>query len=202
RLSIGMPVYNAERYLARAIESLLAQTFDDFELIISDNASTDATQSICRRFAERDRRIRYVRQAGNRGANWNFNHVVGLARGELFKWAAADDLCRPTFLAQCIEVLDRDPGVVAVHAVTHEIGSNDEPIVRPDPANPRERYNCAGDPELAASASPHLRFRDVMLNHGWGVRCSGVFRLDALRKTGLFEPIYGWEKIMMAELAL
>ncbi len=112
RLSIALPVYNGERYLAATIEGLLAQSYTDFELILADNASTDATESICRAFAARDRRVRYDRAERNLGAAWNFNRSFDMARGEYFKWAAHDDLHHPLFLQRCIEVLDARPEVV------------------------------------------------------------------------------------------
>lgn len=90
-ITIGMPVYNGAKYIGEALDSLLVQTFTDFELIISDNASTDATQSICEEYARRDLRIRYVRQSENRGALANFQFVLDQAQGEFFMWAAADD---------------------------------------------------------------------------------------------------------------
>lgn len=91
-ISIGMPVYNGEKNIKEALDSLLSQTFKDFELIISDNASTDATESICMEYANRDKRIRYIRQAQNNGALINFNLVLELASGEYFMWAASDDV--------------------------------------------------------------------------------------------------------------
>ena len=98
RLSVGLPVYNGETYIGQSIESLLGQSYEDFELIISDNASTDSTADICRHYGKQDPRIRYVRQPRNIGLSPNHNFVVQQARGEYFKWAAADDLCAPTFL--------------------------------------------------------------------------------------------------------
>jgi len=92
RLCIGLPVYNGEEYLAQAVESVLGQTFDDFRLIISDNASTDGTEEICRSYAQRDSRVEYHRVGENRGAAWNFNRVVGLADSEYFQWATHDDV--------------------------------------------------------------------------------------------------------------
>lgn len=86
-----MPVYNGAQYIREALDSLLTQTFTDFELIVSDNASTDATQSICEEYACRDPRIRYVRQSENLGALANFQFVLDQAQGEFFMWAAADD---------------------------------------------------------------------------------------------------------------
>lgn len=108
RVSIGLPVYNGQQYLRQALDSLLAQTFHTFEVIISDNASNDATPEICRDYAACDPRIRYVRHDVNRGAAWNFNYVFGLARGVYFKWHAHDDMLEPTFLEQCVTILDHD----------------------------------------------------------------------------------------------
>src|ERR1700739_3978805 len=106
RVCIGLPVYNGENYLAAAIESILAQSFADFELIISDNSSTDSTGDISRSYARRDARIRYVLQPHNLGAIANYNVVFGMADCEYFKWAAHDDLLAPRFLEECVNGLD------------------------------------------------------------------------------------------------
>lgn len=92
KIGIGMPVYNGAKYIREALDSLLAQTFTDFELFISDNASTDATQSICEEYSRLDTRVRYVRQTNNKGALANFQFVLDQSRGKFFMWAAADDL--------------------------------------------------------------------------------------------------------------
>src|ERR1035438_9843576 len=98
RVSIGLPVYNGENYLDPALNSILRQDYSDLELIISDNASTDATGNICREYAAKDPRIRYYRNETNIGASANFNCLVKLARGEYFKWAAHDDVHLQGFL--------------------------------------------------------------------------------------------------------
>ena len=92
RLTIGLPVYNGEKYIAESLDVLLGQSFADFELIISDNASTDGTGDICLRYDRQDSRVRYFRQPDNVGPGPNHNFVAEKARGELFKWAANDDL--------------------------------------------------------------------------------------------------------------
>lgn len=112
-VSIGMPVFNAERYLRRALDAVLAQDFSDFELILSDNGSTDGTEAICREYAARDSRIRYVRQDENLGALRNFTFVLEQARGEFFMWAAHDDAYAPTFVSRCLEQLNQCPRAVA-----------------------------------------------------------------------------------------
>lgn len=124
RLSIGLPVYNGERYLAESLDALLGQTYKDFELIISDNASTDGTAGICREYARQDPRIRYVRQTKNIGAAPNHNFVLSEAKGELFKWAAADDLYARDLLERCIAALDEHPDFVLADSWTAAISDS------------------------------------------------------------------------------
>src|SRR2546425_9420098 len=93
QVSVGLPVYNGERYLAEALDSLLTQSYEDFELIICDNASTDRTGEIARSYAAKDKRVRYARNDKNLGAGGNFRRGFALASGEYFRWAASDDVC-------------------------------------------------------------------------------------------------------------
>jgi len=126
RLSIGLPVFNGENYLTAALDSLLSQSFTDFELIICDNASTDRTAEICRVFNASDQRIQYHRNETNIGAAGNYNRTLTLARGEYFKWASHDDVCLPGFLESCIAVLDSHPDVVLCHSRSLCIGIRGE----------------------------------------------------------------------------
>ncbi|SDH62883.1 glycosyltransferase family 2 protein [Propionivibrio dicarboxylicus] len=112
-VSIGMPIYNAADHLQRAIDSVLDQSFGNFELIISDNASTDISENLCRAYAQRDRRIRYIRQDTNLGAVKNFNFVLNQSRGKYFMWAASDDIRTPDFLMENVQFLEENPGYVA-----------------------------------------------------------------------------------------
>src|SRR2546425_2550054 len=111
-VSIGLPVYNGENYVREAIESILDQGFADFELIISDNASTDRTGEICREWISRDSRVRYYKSEVNRGLAWNFNRVFELACGRYFLWVSHDDRVGEDYLSRCLEVLERYSGVV------------------------------------------------------------------------------------------
>src|SRR6202011_3838576 len=115
-VSIGLPVYNGERYLRETLDSILAQTYHDFEVIISDNGSTDATEQICREYTARDSRIRYHRSAVNRGAAWNYNNVTALSNGKYIKHAAADDLLMPTYLERCVATLEHDQSMTVCHS--------------------------------------------------------------------------------------
>jgi glycosyltransferase involved in cell wall biosynthesis len=209
RLSIGLPVFNGARFLPAAIDSLLDQTFGDFELIISDNASTDETQEVAEEYARRDSRIVYVRHELNRGAPWNFNYVVGRAQAEYFKWHAADDLCAPTLLERSLDLLEQDPSVICCHARTRKIDERGNPLVRcDDPTDgglPTEWFtggDIRGHRPDGASPSPSRRFADVLLYSGWGVRSFGMMRTSILRQTSLIRPYYGSEKVLMAELVL
>ena len=124
-VSIGMPVYNGETYIREALDSLLQQTFTDFELIISDNASTDGTGVICKEYAFGDSRIRYIRQATNLGAVGNFEFVLNEARGEYFMWAAHDDLQGSlNYLEELVGVI-RDGGYGLVFPAIEVISTAD-----------------------------------------------------------------------------
>jgi glycosyltransferase involved in cell wall biosynthesis len=189
RLSIGLPVYNGERYLAQALDALLAQSFTDFELIISDNASTDRTEAICRRYLARDGRIRYFRQPVNLGAVPNHNFVARQARGEYFKWASHDDLYGRDLLLRCVEVLDADPAVVLCHAWEAFIDA-DGRIVH------RVPYRLATD-----SPSAPERFSDLLFVQG-GDDFYGVVRTDVLRRTPLHGTYHHAERTLVTELGL
>lgn len=113
KISIGMPVYQAEKYIRRALDSLLGQTYANFELIISDNASNDETSKICQEYANLDNRIKYVRQQINRGAAGNFEFVLNAASGEYFMWAAHDDIWSPDFIQINLLFLESNKDYVA-----------------------------------------------------------------------------------------
>src|ERR1700751_3041805 len=123
-VTVGLFVYNGERFIEEVLRSILNQTFTDFELIISDNASTDRTGQIAEAYAERDSRIRYYRSEKNMGAGWNVRRVYELATGKYFKQAAADDLLEPDFLRRCVEALENDRDCVLACARTKEIDEN------------------------------------------------------------------------------
>ena len=177
RVGIGMPVFNGEEYLPQALDALLTQTFTDFELVISDNGSTDGTREICQARATRDRRVRYVRYGENRGAAWNFNNAFELARGAYFKWAAADDICLPELVERCVAVLDARPEVVCCHSRTRKIDRQGEVLDQlPDPTDGGADLLAGERRPDASSTSVSRRFADVLLHVGWGERSFGLMR--------------------------
>jgi glycosyltransferase involved in cell wall biosynthesis len=190
RISIALPVYNGERYLAQAIGSILDQTYRDFELIISDNASTDATEEICRSFEAQDGRVRYIRQPRNIGASPNFNICYALASGEYFKWAAHDDYLEPEYLAACVEVLDAKPDAVLCQSLVRLIDDRDRLIEIHRPIEP-----------AAASPLPSERFAARIRSP----RCLdiwGLIRTKALRDSVLIGSYIGMDRALLLELAL
>lgn len=193
-VGIGMPVYNGATFLPDALASLADQTFADYEIVITDNASTDATEAICREHARRDERIRYVRQPENLGAVPNFNRAFELTRSPLFKWAAHDDLCAPTYLERTVAVLRDDPHAAWSHSRSSHIDDRGRLLDEPD----------ALDVSYAAREAPGAaeRFRAVLLDPQGCLDSYGVIRSDLLRRTPLYISAYGAEKIVMAELAL
>jgi len=190
RLSIGLPVYNGDAFLAQAIDSLLAQSYRDFELIISDNASIDGTEAICRVRAALDPRIRYFRNEENLGAMHNFNRVVELSRGEYFKWAAHDDLHEPAFVERCVEALDRHPDVVLACTKLVDIDEHgvrkpvEVPVLAWDSPHPNARFR--------ALANPHHRCESIF----------GVVRTAVLRGTMLLSDYAGCDRVLLAQIAL
>jgi glycosyltransferase involved in cell wall biosynthesis len=190
RVSIGVPAYNAQRYLPQALDSLLAQTYSDIEIIVCDNASSDGTEVIAREYAARDRRIRYVRNPENIGAGRNFARCVELARGELFRWASADDLSAPTFVERCVEALDARPDVMQAYPRTILIDDNGAELER-----------CGDDIQTLAD-SPRQRYLHVMRSLRLVNAFYGVMRTALLRRTGMHGPYIGADLVVQAEIAL
>jgi glycosyltransferase involved in cell wall biosynthesis len=189
RLSIGLPVYNGEKYLAESLDALLGQSYEDFELIISDNASTDGTAEICRPYLKQDPRIRYIRQPHNIGAAPNHNFVVGKARGELFKWTSADDLYGRDLLKCCVDALDEYPRVVLAHTWTALIDSSG--LVT----------EAIEYPLATASSRAPDRFRSMLYGKA-GDDSYGVIRAEVLRRTSLHDSYHHADRTITAEFAL
>ena len=190
RVTIGLPVYNGDNFLETAIRSIMDQTFGDFELILSDNASTDGTEEICRRYAESDPRVRYHRFDQNMGAAHNFNHIVELAQGDYFKWAAHDDVCGPEYLARCVEVMDADLGVVLCHTRSARIDAEGKEDGVYD-------YGVRYDTERACD-----RFGDLVIIRHHCINIFGLIRPEVLRSTDLIGSYVASDRVLLAELAL
>jgi glycosyltransferase involved in cell wall biosynthesis len=191
RVSVGLPVYNGANFIRESIQSLLQQDFRDFELIITDNASTDTTEAICRQIAKGDQRVRYYRNESNIGAAGNYNKVVELARGEYFKWAAHDDECHPAMLRRCVEVLDQaSSSVVMVYPLAELIDETgkrlEAPLDRIESRDPR----------------PHRRLIRLLWTLNMCDPVFGLIRMEALRKTQLIGAFFGADYVLLGELLM
>lgn len=189
KVVIGLPVYNGQDYLSEAISSILNQTFTDFRLVISDNASTDATQEICQGFAAQDDRIDYQRQKANIGAAPNFSYVFQPGDAPYFKWAAHDDTIRPGYLAAVVPLLDANPDAVIAHTRSRKIDETGADI---------------GDYDNQVSLH-----HDTVPERFWSILWAsyftelfGLIRSDAAANTRLHEGFPGSDRNFVAELLL
>lgn len=189
RVSIGLPVRNGEKYLRLALDSILRQDYVNFELIISDNASDDATPEICREYAAKDPRIRYYRNEKNIGASGNYNRVFELARGEFFKWISHDDECAPSFLRRCIETFED------ASAQTVLVCSRNQKI------NETGRVLHVSGLKMKSSPRPSYRLASLIARRDFPHPVWGLIRSKALHQTRLMGAVRA-DEILLAELAL
>ncbi|WP_428937695.1 glycosyltransferase family 2 protein [Fontivita pretiosa] len=193
RVSIGVPVFNGQKYLRFTLDSLLAQTFSDIEIIVTDNCSTDATPQIVAEYAARDPRIRYIRNPTNLGPARNYRVSMDLARGEYFKWNPADDVCAPDFIEKCVKVLDADPSVVMVYPRTNLIDAQGQVFAQ---------YDYERDFDHPSPAVRLWRMMTVDHRVHGGHELYGVIRTAELRKTpGMLSHVRG-DSVLLARFAL
>ncbi len=190
QLTIGLPVYNGERFLEETLESIRAQTYADFQVLISDNCSTDRTQEICSEFAQSDPRVVYERQNRNVGAVANYNHVARSAGTRYFKWAAADDVLLPTFLDQCMSVLENQPQFISCCSKVTRIDENSR-VLGPEV-----------DMVRRSSARISTRFGDAITRQHTCFSIFGVYRTSVLMQTDLLDAHVGADRTLLAQLAL
>jgi len=189
-ISVGMPVYNGEQYISEALESILGQSIRDFELIISDNASTDSTPEICRKYSRLDSRIVYIRQKRNIGGPRNWNFVFKQSRGKYFKWASANDVCHPRMLEICKKVLDERKDVVLSYPKTRMIDSKG--IIG-------DKYEDGLDLQEDVAAK---RFKKLLIKIDLNNAQNGLIRSKSLKRTALEGVYQNGDLTLMAELAL
>ena len=190
RVSIAMPAYNCERYIAQSLESLLGQSFGDFELVISDNASTDGTEDVCRRYAARDARVRYIRRSENIGGPGNFRYVFSQCRAPYHKWSTADDYWHPQFLDRAVAVLDAHDDVVLCYPHMRRIDLDGNPLGDYDDA-----LHLMDD-------SPRARFRELYRRLGLCNAHLGLIRRQVMLDTRLIAAHRASDYDFLGEVAL
>ena len=189
-VTVCVPVYNGERFLAQCLDSLLAQTYANFVLIISDNASTDRTREICQKYVKADSRIRYHRNQVNVGMYGNYNRVLGLVETPYLKLANADDFWAPEMLADAIEQMERDPSLVLCHPRAVLVDEHGSEI---------RRYER---PLHLMEDEPAVRFRRVLTELGLVNQLMGVLRTAAVRSMLPFMSHPPADSVFLAELGL
>lgn len=189
-VSIGMPVFNGEKSLARALDALLEQDYSNIEVIISDNGSTDRTLEICQEFLKKDSRVKYYHSPKNLGSNWNFNRVFDLSIGKYFMWAAHDDLRELSFVRACVEKLEESPEAVLCHSHTSFFIENR-----------KERLGVAHLDSFTGVTGLVERYRET-LKHFPTVAIYGVYRSAALKKTHMFERAIATDLAFIQELSI
>lgn len=226
-VSLGLPVYNGEKFLSETIDSILNQTFEDFELIISDNASTDRTKEICQEYVAKDQRIRYYCNQQNIGAARNYNRVFELSNGNYFKWIAHDDLLAPEYLERCIEVLEQIPSLVVCYPRVifidqegNNIRKSSSNLLQLNSTKPHQRFqkyqellfkksnfyrpaSCSEDTSISTEVTKSDD--DLTEQHPAGERwlpIFGVIRSSALKRTPLIASYVNSDAILLGELAL
>ena len=187
-VSIGLPVYNGARFLAQALDSLLAQEYEDFELIIADNASTDETGQIARQYAARDPRIKYDRAEKTRYTQWNFNRVCEMASGEYFMWASCHDLWHRRFISALVDIMQRDASVVLCFPAASEIDEQDGNLGL-----------LRGGLDTRGLDAP-ARFRKTVRKIT-GYSIYGLFRAKAVQQVLPAKPSLGPDAMILAEMS-
>lgn len=189
-VSIGMPVYNGERLIGQALESLLGQDYKNFELIISDNASTDQTPEVCKKYMSKDGRIRYYRNERNLGIVKNFNRVFNLSEGKYFMWAGDHDMWHPNFVSRLVSILEGNPEVVLAYPRTILIDVDGHPLMTLS-----DRIDTRNMPAVQ-------RYKKVVRLTGWGNMVYGLMRRDALARTGNYKNLGLADKVFISELSM
>lgn len=191
KISIAIPVFNGAAYIESCIDSILDQTFTDFELLVVDNASTDDTVARVSAYVERDSRVRLIRNPKNVGAAENYNIGFRNTHGEFVKWSACDDRISPNFLQDCLEVLEADRGIALAFGNTQGIDENGDIVP----------YVGHHAPSIE-SDDPAVRFERALTQSGTCFPIFGLFRRSQLEKTMLHRPYYGSDRALLAEVAL
>jgi len=189
-VTVGIPVYNSEKFLGDTLRSVLSQSYADIEVVISDNASGDATAQICQEFAALDRRIRYFRQPANIGVPRNYNFVLSKARGRFFKWSSSNDICQPRLLEACVQILEQRDDAVLAYPRTRLFDSQSDTCEDYDDNLDLQMEDVV---ERYKICSERLRLNNVM---------NGVIRTDRLRRTTLHWDYPSSDLEMSKELTL
>ena len=191
RVTIALPVFNGANYVREALNSCVNQDYDDYEVLVVDDASTDETGDIVQQVCDRHPRVRYLRNESNIGAAGNFNRAFEVTDSEFFKWAAHDDRFAPAYLRKCVNELQGAASAVICHSESALIDEDGNTIAVYD-----HRLDRVGDDR------PSIRFRDWVLVDHWCIDVFGLIRRSTLARTELIGSYVGSDRVLLAQLAL
>jgi glycosyltransferase involved in cell wall biosynthesis len=189
-VSVGVPVYNGEKWLSRAMDSIIAQDYSNLEIIISDNGSTDATSDVCEKYVRKDPRVKYSRSEKNLGAIWSFNRVFELSSGKYFMWSAHDDQRQSSYVSTCVEKMERCHDAVLCHAHTTVFIEGREEVL----------YVTSMDSFEGVSGVIE-RYRET-IKHVPATSIYGLYRSSVLRKTHMFKKSLATDQAFLQELSV
>jgi len=186
-VSVCLPVYNGQTYISDAISSICEQTFEDLEVIVSDNASTDGTQALCHEAATHDSRIRYFRADTNRGLAWNWNRAFALATGRYLVWIGHDDLMAPDYIRRCVEGIQQDADTLLCFTNANYIDGQGNVIQQVDLTN------------SGAAETPSQRFHHILYDTMCDPIC-GLMKTEFLKQTRLHAGYADSDRVLLAEM--
>lgn len=196
KVTVGLPVFNGEQFIKKRIQSILDQTYSNFELIISDNASTDSTPQICKDFAKMDNRIKFIRHEKNNGAIWNFTFLLNQAKTDYFVWASVDDIWHPEFLEKNIQELNSNNEIVGsiskvkYFEIEHPDSKSEKIDLKFRKFIKKIRVNLKPRDVISLSGSYDEKVKLCLKKSRLQV-LYGIFRTDVLRKSIVKEKFLG-----------
>lgn len=206
KISIGIPVYNSEKFIREKLDSLFEQTFTDFEIIISDNASTDLTSKICEEYAKKDKRICYFQQNKNMGAWWNYDFVLQKAKYEYFLWSAVDDIMLPQFLEETVKVLESDKKIACSISKIRLFGkTTDDLEIKPNDSMLKKKIKKIkkefGYLDTFPASGPYeKRIKEYIKNLRHNQIFYGIFRTNQIRQAYVTDSFLWKEGCVMLNI--
>ncbi|WP_371504479.1 glycosyltransferase family 2 protein [Nitrosopumilus adriaticus] len=203
-VTVGIPVFNGEKFLERRIESILSQNYKEFKILISDNASNDSTQEICKKFVNQDNRISYHRQEKNLGYVTNFNYLINNANGKYFVIAGVDDLWEPDFLEKNVSVLENNENIVGSIGDVDYIGNFQKPKsskfitnlkknMRKQDIDIQEKHVIKASGKFDDKVDRYLRFNQ-------GSFVYGLYRTSEIKKNIITSPVAAWDLVFILNI--
>jgi len=189
-LTVGFPIYNGEKFLKRRLDNILTQSYNNFLIIISDNASTDKTEQICKEYQKIDPRITYVKQTKNLGGINNFLWLINNSNTEYFVWAAADDIWSPDFLENNIKNLQNNGDNVGSIGYVYYFDDERFSVDTFDKNNYTKQHVRSTDGTYEQRLQKYVNFNQTSALYS-------IFRTNILKKSVVQHAIVAWDTALI-----